>query len=177
MQRRCRICKTDKPLNRDNFYSSTGKGCSGFKYECVACRQPAMVCSVCGKGFKGYKGASKFCSKECNFKSGFIEVEGCWEWNRSCETSGYGHFKYAHKMYRAHRFSYELFRGPVGDWQVLHKCDNVLCVNPEHLWLGTHSDNMQDKSIKGRCGRCGRKSTKAPNQNIITKREARNHHG
>lgn len=55
------------------------------------------------------------------------------------------------KTVRAHRASYKFYRGPIPDglW-VLHRCDVRCCINPDHLWLGTHQDNVDDMMAKGR---------------------------
>lgn len=66
---------------------------------------------------------------------------------------GYGSVKFEGKMQSCHRIAYLLTHGfasiPAGQ-DVLHSCDNRLCVNPSHLFLGTHLDNMRDKMAKGR---------------------------
>ncbi len=76
---------------------------------------------------------------------------GCWEWPLAPNTPGYGHFRFNGKTYQAHRASYEVNVGPIPDGLcVLHTCDNRLCVRPDHLWLGTKTDNMRDMIAKGR---------------------------
>jgi len=77
---------------------------------------------------------------------------GCWNWSGVCTKDGYGWFTPLTRLkIYAHRFSYLMFIGEIGSGMcVLHKCDNPRCVNPEHLFLGTQSDNMTDKKIKGR---------------------------
>lgn len=74
----------------------------------------------------------------------------CWEWKGSL-AKGYGQFKVHGWTSRAHRVAYEIARGPIPDGMgVLHSCDNPRCVNPYHLRVGTHQDNMDDKRIRGR---------------------------
>lgn len=79
------------------------------------------------------------------------DFNDCWIWTKSLFSSGYGKFSIEHKNHYAHRVSFELFVGPIPDKLfVCHSCDNKLCVNPLHLWLGTHQDNMDDKVKKNR---------------------------
>lgn len=75
----------------------------------------------------------------------------CWEWGAGRHERGYGTFRLNGKMLKAHRVAWELTHGEIPDglW-VLHKCDNPACVNPNHLFLGTHQDNVDDKVSKNR---------------------------
>lgn len=81
------------------------------------------------------------------FKESFDRCEdGCWRWLKGKSPKGYGTFSVKGHPFRAHRISYEMFNGeiPEGLW-VLHSCDHPECVNPLHLRLGTHTDNVRDK--------------------------------
>ena len=80
-----------------------------------------------------------------------VGLTGCWVWVGRPNTSGYGTFSLNKKRERAHRVSWMLNRGPIPEGlQVLHKCDNPPCVNPDHLFLGTNADNVKDRVSKGR---------------------------
>ena len=80
------------------------------------------------------------------------EVTDCWVWMGAKNNIGYGMMRDENKMRTTHRVSYEEHTGskiPTG-MCVCHKCDNTLCVNPSHLWLGTRKQNAQDMISKNR---------------------------
>lgn len=89
------------------------------------------------------------------FEAKFTRVGECWLWQACRTPNGYGLFSFGDMgVMGAHRASWILYNGPIPDgMQVLHNCpggDNTSCVNPKHLFLGSHQDNMDDKSAKGR---------------------------
>jgi hypothetical protein len=73
----------------------------------------------------------------------------CWNWT-GATTQGYGAFWLDGKTVNAHRVAWELTHSHPGDSYVLHRCDNRRCCNPDHLFLGTHQDNVADMVAKGR---------------------------
>jgi len=78
---------------------------------------------------------------------------GCWIWTGARTPHGYGQVQVDGRRMLIHRASWEQENGPIpAGLLVLHRCDTPPCINPEHLFLGTQSDNMRDSKAKGRSG-------------------------
>lgn len=110
-------------------------------------------CSACGAQFIPRSTKSRTCSPECAIaeKATIDRRTDCWN---VPPTPGlnYGHISWGRQDY-AHRFSYSHLNGPIPKGQfVRHKCDTPTCVNPDHLELGSHNDNMRDMVERGRSG-------------------------
>ena len=74
----------------------------------------------------------------------------CWVWKRGTRN-GYGILSVDSKVLYAHRASFALFKGGIPKNKcILHKCDNPLCYNPDHLFAGTRTENAEDRDLKGR---------------------------
>lgn len=136
-----------------------------------------VCCDACGKRLTHLQlrrrrvtvgpSARPFCSRECHkgtqaneardrrvtrFWSKVEKTDSCWLWTGMRWTNGYGRFPNGGgQEMRAHRFAWELTYGPIPlGLFACHRCDVKLCVRPEHLFLGTHADNMADMMAKGR---------------------------
>lgn len=86
-----------------------------------------------------------------------VDPDSCWLWSGTRNNKGYGMLTIKRRPskwnFLAHRISWEAFFGPIPTGMlVLHRCDTPLCVRPDHLFLGTHTDNMRDCHAKGRNG-------------------------
>lgn len=126
------------------------------------------MCKQCGTSFAKNFIEQIFCSRKCaalqnTHKRSFVsrdvyfsdrvqKTDYCWLWAGKKGPKGYGVAVYRGHSMLAHRLSYELHYGPLfmDGMHVLHRCDNPLCVRPDHLFLGTAQDNMDDKVAKGR---------------------------
>lgn len=132
------------------------------------------TCTVCGVVFRLGFVRGKYCSRKCMsigyskaIESKFLSrvrrggKNECWPWEGRLNEKGYGRLKVGHGYIYAHRFSYALAHSldvMSMTLHVCHSCDNRVCCNPNHLWLGTNSDNVRDRVQKGRSHRSRRPS-------------------
>lgn len=118
--------------------------------------------------------AREMASKRCSGRSvGFLnrikkEDNGCWIWQGSKDKNGYGTLRINKADWKAHRYSYKIYNGEIGNKLVCHKCDNPSCVNPEHLFLGTNKDNMKDMVKKQRSAAGEKNANSKLNKHVIT---------
>lgn len=90
-----------------------------------------------------------------------VTCSGCWIWIGSCNNKGYGTISVGGgKKQYAHRVAYSEYKGNIPDgYEVCHKCDTPACCNPDHLFIGSHKENMRDSVEKGRAWQCVRFGT------------------
>lgn len=81
-----------------------------------------------------------------------VPFSGCWIWEAATDRKGYGQIGIEDQKHKsAHRVSWELHNGNIPEGKhILHRCDVPSCVNPAHLFLGTHKENMRDSAVKNR---------------------------
>lgn len=151
-----------------------------------AIREGAPGYCVCGKSTAGTgKGSRGFCSVDCRFWSKVQKGPGCWLWAAARHRPSnmkdlYGQVYYKGRPRRAHIVAWALSHGgilpdvSIGGLGVAHKCDVPLCVRPDHLFLATPKENLQDASKKGRLNvaRPGRQKVSAEDIEVIRRRVA-----
>lgn len=148
----------------------------GFDRVCETCSAPFTVKNT-------YLG--RFCSHPCyaaslkrervslsdRFWARVVKGGGCWEWQGPVRENGYAQIwvRERQKQVKAHRVSWEIHFGPIpeGLW-VCHRCDNRRCVRPDHLFLGTRTDNTDDMKNKGRADHGERRHTAKLTEAIVS---------
>ena len=101
------------------------------------------------------------------------ELGPCWLWTAACFANGYGAFRLGSKQRRAHVVSFEWHVGPANGLKVCHACDVKPCVRPDHLFRGTHADNMADMVAKGRQATGLRNGTHVHGHTTLTEEQVR----
>jgi len=167
-----RILRTCQQCSKD-FDVAPSALKSGALYCSRLCRDTASrakkivrTCQQCDSEFSVPPSAlrypSKFCGQRCfglsnrlslgeKFWSKVNKTADCWLWIGAVSVNGYGTLNTGKATQQAHRVSWQLHNGPIPkDLQVCHRCDIRNCVRPDHLFLGTATDNMQDMVRKGR---------------------------
>src|SRR6185436_12399652 len=91
------------------------------------------------------------------FWSRVNKTNTCWEWTAPNSVNKYGSFSVEGVLHKAHRVAFAIANGSVPSGVcVCHRCDNPACVRPDHLFLGTHMENILDRDRKGRVSRVSR---------------------
>lgn len=145
MQKTCKVCNEKKDLS---LFRADSHLPDGRRNHCKLCRNRKLKSKNGGNVF-----LRTHISEVESFEQKFIPEpnSGCWLWEMPDKNGKYGSFTFNKIRRSAHRASWEIYIGKIlGGLFVCHKCDVTFCVNPNHLFLGTHQDNMNDKVKKGR---------------------------
>lgn len=168
IERLCQFCHSKFFIAPYQEKRGWGKFCSRKCQEISWAEGRIRTCQVCRTIYRADKQSSKskFCSAKCRIQGRIIPVstrlwgtiknkvpEECWLWEGVLNSAGYGVIRIGNKGKLAHRIAYNLAFGLIPKGMlVLHRCDIRNCVNPDHLFIGTQSDNRIDCINKGRGG-------------------------
>lgn len=177
IDRTCIECNKDFKIYQSELKKSKNSG-SYCSKKCQSSRSFILNCIICNKEFKAYKNEidkrnKRFCSQSCAGKEiykqklcfqwlspqqrFFLNIskdnhpDNCWIWIGLKNKAGYGRLRMKYSDKTAHRYAYELYYDKIPKNKIIcHKCDNPSCVNPSHLYAGTHKDNAQDREKRNR---------------------------
>lgn len=118
------------------------------------------------ESFKGFRGARNAALREFLFHRDIYLSHGvCWPWPKYKSEKGYGVIIFDGFKFAVHRLSFEHFKGLIPKGMVvMHDCDNPPCFNPDHLFLGTQQENMEDMVRKGRQRTAGERELRRAEQ-------------
>jgi len=131
------------------FYCPPSRDIGGTLPETKFCGNPC---------FRAYRASTTGINER--FWNYVDKSEGCWHFTKGAKPDGYRFFSYGegptYGQWYAHRYSWFLANGKIPKgMEIAHRCDNRACVRPDHLFLATHLENMQDMKAKGRGWRGG----------------------
>lgn len=137
---------------REMFHGRCCEDCRKKYLQLMQKERSRKKCPVCGVE---HNEICKECCTRCKILNRYETKNGCWEWQGKIGANGYGILNIRENGKKmdilTHRESYRIFKGEIPDGMyVLHKCDNRSCINPDHLWVGTGKENVQDCIKKGR---------------------------
>lgn len=171
LSRVCDQCQQPFTITPSDVKKGGGRFCS---WNCrrvygAAHRTVERVCRYCGTTFQASNHVAKrglgiFCSGDCARRYRYGDTHerfwnkvqrgsdgDCWLWNATVDKRGYGKITFEGRVQSAHRVSWMLNIGPIPTGlEVCHRCDVPACVNPAHLFVATHYENMMDRDRKGR---------------------------
>jgi HNH endonuclease len=152
---------------------SASGGISSVNAQCSEpeCPRPAAARGMCKRHYNAWRDRQPGELGERDFAKRFWSKvrkgDGCWEWLPSLGRRQYGNVAVGPKVRRVHRVAWELTFGPIpAGLFVCHHCDNPPCVRPDHLFLGSHADNMADAFAKGRIP-CKTRRESSPNPGLV----------
>lgn len=166
--RQCASCGKDFEVKPSTVKTAPAKFCSR---ECVAASPKGVTrpCLTCGKPVyappaKAARGHGTYCSMACSPQNRPVAIlerfwdkvdrrdpDDCWMWQANKNEDGYGLIRYNRRITGAHRVVLLMTGVEIPkDKEVMHSCDNPGCVNPAHLSLGSHHENILDMVSKGR---------------------------